>query len=97
MLRHIAKNIVANGYAKKCEIQISYAIGKEEPISLYINTYGTNVIPEDEILSKVKNKFNLTPKGMIKYLNLTEPIFTKTTNYGHFGKEELPWEKIIKM
>ena len=97
MLRHIAKNIVANGYAKKCEIQISYGIGIAEPISIYVNTFGTNTIDEEEIINKIKDKFDLTPDGIIKYLDLRKPIFTKTTNYGHFGKSDLPWEKIIKI
>ena len=97
MLRHIAKNIVANGYAKKCEIQISYGIGIAEPISIYVNTFETNTIDEEEIINKIKDKFDLTPDGIIKYLDLRKPIFTKTTNYGHFGKNDLPWEKIIKI
>ncbi len=96
MLRHIAKNIVANGYAKKCEIQVSYAIGMNEPLSIYINTFGTNTIPEEEIIQKIKEKFDLTPNGIIEYLKLREPIYTKTTNYGHFGDKNLPWEKVIK-
>ena len=97
MARHIAKNIVANGYAKKCEIQLSYAIGIEDPLSIYVNTFGTNTITEENIIEKIKEKFNLTPKGIIEYLELQKPIFSKTTNYGHFGKKDLPWEKIIKM
>lgn len=97
MLRHIAKNIVANGYAKKCEIQISYAIGMEEPLSIYINTFGTGTKPEEELVKLIKENFDLTPNGIIEYLNLKEPIYTKTTNYGHFGKPNLPWEKVIKL
>lgn len=97
MLRHIAKNIVANGFAKKCEIQISYAIGKKEPISIFINTFGTNKIVEGKILEIVKEKFDLTPNGIIKYLDLKKPIYSKTTNYGHFGKDEMTWEKIVKL
>ena len=97
MLRHIAKNIVANGYAKKCEIQISYAIGKKEPLSIFIDSFGTSIIPKEKILQKIQEKFDLTPDGIINYLKLKEPIYTKTTNYGHFGKEDLPWEKVIKM
>ena len=97
MLRHIAKNIVANGYAKKCEIQVSYAIGMKEPLSIYVNTFGTSKISEEEIENLIKEKFDLTPEGIINYLGLKEPIYTKTTNYGHFGKEELPWEKVIKL
>ena len=96
MARHIAKNIVANNYADKCEIQISYAIGVTKPISVYINTFNTNKISEEDILNKVLNTFDLTPQGIIKYLNLRTPIYTKTTNYGHFGKKDLPWERIIK-
>ena len=95
--RHIAKNIVANGYANKCEIQLSYAIGIEEPLSIYVNTFGTNKIEEEKIINKIKEKFDLTPNGIIRYLDLQKPIFAKTTNYGHFGKDYLPWEKIIKM
>lgn len=95
--RHIAKNVVANGYAKKCEIQLSYAIGVANPVSINVNTFGTNKIDENEILDKIINKFDLTPKGIIDYLDLRKPIYTKTTNYGHFGKEELKWEKIIKL
>ena len=96
MARCIAKNIVANGYANKCEIQIAYAIGVAEPVSVNINTFGTNSIPEEEIVNKVLATFDLTPKGIIKYLDLRKPIYKKTTNYGHFGKKELSWEKIIK-
>ena len=97
MLRHIAKNVVANGYAKKCEIQVSYGIGLKEPISIYVNTFGTNTIPEEEIEKKIKDKFDLTPDGIIKYLGLRQPIYAKTTNYGHFGKDDLPWEKVIEL
>jgi len=97
MLRYIAKNIVANGYAKKCEIQIAYAIGMSQPLSINVNTFGTSKIGEDEISKIIKEKFDLSPNGIIKYLNLKSPIFTKTTNYGHFGKENLPWEQIIEI
>ena len=97
MLRHIAKNIVANGYAEKCEIQVSYAIGMKEPLSICVNTFGTNNIPEEEIVNLIKEKFDLSPNGIIEYLHLKEPIYSLTTNYGHFGKNELPWEKIIKI
>ena len=97
MLRHIAKNIVANGYAKKCEIQVSYAIGMKEPLSIYINTFGTGIKSDEESVELIKRNFDLTPNGMIEYLGLREPIYTKTTNYGHFGKDNLPWERIIKL
>ena len=97
MARFLAKNIVANGYARKCEIQFSYAIGVAKPVSIYVDTFGTNTIPEDEIICKIENKFDLTPRGIINYLELKKPIYKKTTNYGHFGKEDLNWEKIIKL
>ncbi len=97
MLRYIAKNIIANGYAKKCEIQISYAIGMKQPLSVYIDTFGTATIPENEIIELIRNKFDLTPDGIIRYLDLKQPLYEKTTNYGHFGKKDLPWEQIIKM
>ena len=97
MLRHIAKNLVANGYCKKCEIQIAYAIGMKEPLSIYINTFGTGTKSEEELVNLVRESFDLTPDGIIKYLDLKRPIYEKTTNYGHFGKNNMPWEKIIKM
>jgi S-adenosylmethionine synthetase len=97
MLRHIAKNIVANGYAKKCEIQVAYAIGMKEPLSICVNTFGTSTKTEDELVEIIKNKFDLTPAGIINYLELKCPTYSQTTNYGHFGKEELSWEKVIKM
>ena len=96
MARFLAKNIVANGYAKKCEIQLSYAIGVAKPVSIFVDTFGTETIPSSEIIEKVK-KFDLTPRGIINYLDLQRPIYRLTTNYGHFGKDNLPWEKIVKM
>ena len=95
MARHIAKNIVANGHAKKCEIQIAYSIGVAKPVSIYVNTYGTNTIPEEKIIEKINKTFDLTPRGIINYLDLRRPIYRQTTNYGHFGKKDLHWEKII--
>ncbi len=97
MARFIAKNIVANGLAKKCEIQLSYAIGVAKPISIYVDTFGTGKIPDNEIVKKIKNTFKLTPRGIIESLNLRQAIYKKTTNYGHFGKKDLPWERIIKL
>lgn len=94
MLRHIAKNIVINGLARRCEIQISYGIGIAEPISLYIDCFGTNKISECEIIKIIKKRFDLTPKGIINYLKLKEPIYARTSNYGHFGREEFTWEKV---
>lgn len=94
MLRHIAKNVVANGLARKCEIQMSYGIGIEYPLSIYIDCFGTNKVPEGLIIKIIKERFDLTPNGIIDYLKLKEPIYSKTTNYGHFGREEFTWEKI---
>ena len=97
MLRHIAKNLVANGYARKCEIQVAYAIGMKDPLSICVDTFGTSEKSEEELVDLIKNKFDLTPDGIIKYLHLKEPIYKKTTNYGHFGKDDLPWEKIVEL
>ena len=97
MLRHIAKNVVANGLARKCEIQLSYAIGVREPISIYIDCFNTNRVPEWLIIKLIKSKFDLTPQGIIEYLKLKEPIFSKTTNYGHFGREGFTWEEFVQM
>ena len=97
MARFIAKNIVANGLSQKCEIQLSYAIGVAQPISTYVDTFKTGIIPDEKIAQIIKNKFNLTPRGIIEYLNLEKPIYKQTTNYGHFGKPYLPWEQSIKL
>ena len=97
MLRHIAKNIVANGYADKCEIQISYAIGLKEPISINVNTFGTSKRTDNDLVQLIREKFDLTPEGIINYLDLKNIRYTETTNYGHFGKDKLPWEKIITL
>ena len=97
MMRHIAKNIVANRYADKCEVQVAYAIGMKQPMSIYLNTFGTNKIPDYKIIEKIKDRFDLTPQGIINYLELQKPIYRQTTNYGHFGKEGLSWERIIEL
>lgn len=96
MARFLAKNIVLNGYAKKCEIQLSYAIGVSEPVSIFINTFGTGALTDNEIISKIKDNFDLTPGGIISYLNLKKPIYKLTSNYGHFGKSNLPWESKVE-
>ena len=96
MARFIAKNIVANGYADKCEVQLSYAIGVAKPVAIYIETFGTAKISEEEIIKKIEENFDLTPRGIMNFLDLQRPIYRQTTNYGHFGKENLPWEKIIE-
>lgn len=96
MARYIAKNVVVNGYANRCEIQLAYAIGVAKPVSILVNTFGTGKIPEEEIENKIQKTFDLTPRGIIETLDLRRPIFKQTTNYGHFGKDNLPWEQIIK-
>ena len=97
MARYVAKNMVAAGFADRMQIQLSYAIGVAKPISICIDTFNTSKYTEKELIDIVNANFDLTPKGIIEYLGLREPIYTKTTNYGHFGKPELPWEKIIKL
>jgi len=95
MARHIAKNIVAAGLAKKCEVQVAYTIGVAEPVSVMIDTSRTSVIPPDEIAKLVRQHFDLRPKALIKYLDLQKPIFKQTACYGHFGRNEpgFTWEK----
>ena len=97
MLRHIAKNVVANGLARRCEIQMSYGIGINKPISLYIDCFGTNRIAEGLIIKLIKERFDLTPQGIINYLKLKEPIYSKTTNYGHFARKGFTWEELIQI
>ena len=79
------------------ELQVSYAIGMSKPVSLYINTYNTNKIPEDKILEIINKVFNFEPNNIIKELDLTKPIYHLTTCFGHFGKNNLPWEKLDKV
>lgn len=98
--RYIAKNIVGAGLADKCEIQLSYAIGISKPTSINIDCFGTNKIPEEEINKLIYENFDLTPKGIIKNLNLKWPIYKKTAAYGHFGRIDDPdftWEKLDKI
>ena len=97
MARFIAKNIVANGLANRCEIQISYAIGVATPVSIFIDTFGTGKVSDEKIIKIINNNFDLTPRGIINTLDLEKAIYAKTTNYGHFGKEGLSWERIIKL
>lgn len=95
MARYIAKNIVAAGIADKIEVQIAYAIGIPEPVSIHANTYGTAKIDHDKIVKLIRENFDLTPKGMIETLDLRRPIFKKTAAYGHFGRndDDFTWEK----
>jgi len=96
--RYIAKNIVAAGLADKCEIQLAYAIGVAEPVSIFVESFGTGKIPDEEMARRVAKTFNLTPKGIIEMLDLRRPIYKKTAVYGHFGRDEhgFTWEKTDK-
>jgi len=98
MARYIAKNIVAAGLAEQCEIQISYAIGVAQPISVLVNTFETGKLPDEEILELVKKNFDMRPKAIIDQLKLLRPIYKKTAVFGHFGREDMdfPWEKTDK-
>ena len=98
MARYVAKNIVAAGLADRCEVQISYAIGVARPISVFVECFGTNKIPEEKIAQLVKDNFDLRPKAIIEHLNLRRPIYRKTAAYGHFGRtdEDFTWEKTDK-
>lgn len=98
MARHIAKNVVAAGLADECEVQLAYAIGVADPVSVCVDTNGTNKISEDKIASLVREFFKLTPKGIIESLNLRRPIFRKTASGGHFGRSEpeFTWESTAK-
>ena len=99
MARYIAKNIVAAGLCKKCQIQVSYAIGVAKPTSVLVDTFGTAKVSEEKIQDKVLELFDLTPKGIITTLDLKRPIYKQTAAYGHFGRDDLdlPWEKLDKV
>jgi S-adenosylmethionine synthetase len=92
--RYVAKHIVEAGLATRCTIQLSYAIGKAEPTSLYVNTHETGVINESKIEEAIQSLFDLTPQGIIRTLGLKAPIYIGTAAYGHFGKANVPWEII---
>ena len=94
MARYIAKNIVAKGMAARCEIQLAYAIGIAQPVSVLVNTYGTETISETAILEYIHGNFELTPKAIISELDLRKPIYKKTASYGHFGRDGFSWERI---
>ncbi len=98
MARYIAKNVVASGLAEQCEVQISYAIGVAQPISVLVNTYETGKLPDEQILELVKKNFDMRPKAIIDQLNLLRPIYKKTACFGHFGRDdvEFPWERTDK-
>ena len=93
MARYICKNIVAAGLADECELQLAYAIGVANPVSLYVNTYGTGKLADDKLAQIVRENFDLRPGAIIRTLGLRKPVFRNTAAYGHFGREEFPWEK----
>jgi S-adenosylmethionine synthetase len=98
MARHIAKNVVAAGLAERCEIQLAYAIGVADPVSVMANTFNTGVVAEQKITEMIRDTFPLTPKGIIDYLNLRRPIYRQTAAFGHFGRGEasFSWEATNK-
>lgn len=99
MARYVAKNIVAARLAEKCEIQLSYAIGVTEPISISVDTFGTGKVSDSKLIQIIRNKFDLSPYGIIKFFDLRRPIYRQVAAYGHFGRNELelPWEKTDKV
>jgi S-adenosylmethionine synthetase len=98
MARYIAKNVVAAGLADQCEVQISYAIGIAQPVSIMVNTFCTGKIPDEKILELVKKNFDMRPKAIINHLNLLRPIYRKTSVFGHFGRTDpdFTWERTDK-
>ncbi len=95
--RHVAKNIVAAGLADKCEIQVSYAIGIAEPTSIFVETFGTGRLSDHEIMELIHTHFDLTPQGIIEYHDLLRPIYRQTATYGHYGRDQFPWERLDKV
>jgi S-adenosylmethionine synthetase len=96
MARYIAKNLVAADLCKRCEVQLAYAIGEPEPVSLLVNTFGTGRLPGHEIEKIVRREFPLTPNAIIEYLDLRKPRYLSTAVYGHFGRPEFTWESCDK-
>jgi len=96
--RYVAKNVVASGVAKRCEIQLSYAIGVAQPTSIMVDTFGTGKLSDEKIIQIIKDNFDLRPAGIIKMLDLRRPIYKQTASYGHFGRNDLdlPWERTDK-
>jgi S-adenosylmethionine synthetase len=97
MCRWVAKNIVAAKLAKQCELQVAYAIGHPKPVSVYVNTFGTGIVADEKITTAVEKVFSFKPADIVTQLKLLQPIYRQTTNYGHFGKAGLPWEKTDKV
>src|SRR5690606_12932753 len=99
MMRYVAKNVVAAGLADTCEVQVAYAIGVAEPVSVHVDTFGTAKVAEEKVEEAIRRTFALTPQGIIESLDLLRPIYEKTAAYGHFGREdvEFPWERTDKV
>src|SRR5699024_1965319 len=97
MARYIAKNVVAAGIAEECEVQLAYAIGKAEPVSIFVDTFGTSELKDEEIVKIVRKVFKLDPDGIIEQLDLRKPIFKETSAYGHFGRDIFSWEQTDKV
>jgi len=97
MARYIAKNIVASGLAQKCEVQLSYVIGRAEPTNVHVDTFGTGKVEEKLIVDKILKTFDLRPGKIVEALNLLNPIYLSTASYGHFGRDQFPWEKLDKV
>lgn len=97
MARYIAKNIVAAKLASECTVQIAYAIGREEPVGFYVDTDGTGVMPDEKLAEIARKLFPLTPRGIIEYFKLRNPVYLSTAAYGHFGRKEFPWEVTDKV
>ena len=97
MARYIAKNIVAADLADECEVQLSYAIGYPEPVSVLVETFGTGKASGEKLTKAVREVFDLTPAGIINQLDLKRPIYKATAAYGHFGRDEFPWEQVDKV
>jgi len=95
MARHVAKNLVAAGLADRAQVQVAYAIGVAEPVSIMVETYGTAKVPNTKLEQIVRKNFDFTPAGIIKYLDLRRPIYRKTAAFGHFGRSEpeFTWER----
>jgi S-adenosylmethionine synthetase len=95
--RYVAKNMVAAGLADKCEIQVSYAIGVAEPTSISIETFGTGHLDDSTLIDVINTNFDLTPQGIINHHDLLRPIYRKTATYGHYGRDDFPWERLDKV
>jgi S-adenosylmethionine synthetase len=98
-MRWVAKNVVAAGFARRCEVQVAYAIGKAQPVGLFVETFGTETVPVTKIQDAVLQVFDLRPAAIIRDLDLLRPIYSKTSAYGHFGRElkEFTWESTSRV